>query len=737
MNDLVVALNDKLQAAVQRAGNQVVLIDYDAYVGFLGGRYCLPGVNEDKGQGANRDYLFFYEMKTRDTPWMPPNDDPYHDELRRRDASAVAPQDTLDGEIGSWIQETINQNPNAQLNDDVANADLDSSVTSREHLKRNAPLSPSVKFGQYHDKLLAPRYRPRNLDGSWTTNGTNLACASGTASGASGCATDTGISWNPTPSYGASLSAESPSFLLRSPIRSSLTTSSGLQPSGMSQSGSYPFSTYMSKGSPSAANSSGAYSSGMFLSAGHTIRPARSANYSSSRMPSTYRVLPSEDASPSRLYLSSSQGLIPTGTPMAGATGLGNSQLNGTNRFPPKKDFSIASYLVPDSVGRAFHPQQAGHALIANLIMYTMASRAAVSMGMQPPTQELKNIGSSCPMAPSPACSGSSSDTWFSRDAAISAVSSFCQNYANLAGTAGKKTSATFNPKSFDYLSISIAWDDDISLGENQCNNWFDTVVDGCDTSTTTSKHGGSIGFAANATLSIDSLVMRRLWDGGKVSTPRCNGIDNNHYITQSTLAANIEDYCSASAGQRLVTSGSTFSKDYNAGTPDHVTLTTQWPSGPLSYQVFQEECTYYMSVVTNNCDIPSGSINPLNWKHGGSIADNNKVTYTITPNDNRAPPPNMALGNCKSWYKFFYATFDVYGGGWADSDYGGSPGGVLAQLRGCGAVTGWTFEYYDTPAQDGTEWHAWGKLPIGTRRCVGRAVTSSGGFGGGCGGNG
>ena len=424
---------------------------------------------------------------------------------------------------------------------------------------------------------------------------------------------------------------------------------------------------------------------------------------------------------------------MPTGMPMAGATGLGNSQINGTIPFPPKEDFAIAGYLVPDSVGRVFHPQQVGHALIANLIMYTMASREAISTAMQPPPQELRNIGSSCPMAPSPACGGSSSHTWFSRDAAISAVSSFCQNYTNLAGTAGQITSATFNPNSFDYLSISIAWDEDLSLGENQCNNWFDIVVDGCDTSTTSSKHGGSIGFASNVTLSIDSLVMRRLWDGGQVSTPRCNGIDNNYYITQSTLASNIEDYCSASAAQQLVNSGTAFSKDYNAGTPDHVTLTTQWPTGPLNYQVFQEECTYYMSVVTNGCDVPSGSIIPLNWKHGGSIADNNKVTYTITPIENRAPPPNKVIGHCESKYKFLWTTFDVYGGGWADSDYCGSPGGLLAQLRGCGAVTSWNFEYYDTPAKDGTEWHAWGRLPIGTGGCVGCAVMSSGGFGGGC----
>ena len=198
---------------------------------------------------------------------------------------------------------------------------------------------------------------------------------------------------------------------------------------------------------------------------------------------------------------------------MAGATGQRNSQLNGIIPFPPKEDFAIASYLVPDSVSRVFHPQQVGHALIANLNMYTMASQQAISMGMQPPPQELKNIGSSCPMAPSPACSGSSSHTWFSRDAAISSISSFCQNYANVAGTAGK---SLLRLSIRTVLTISIAWHEDLSLGENQCNNWFDIVVNGCDTSTTTSKHGGSIGFASNVTLSIDSLVMQRLWDGGR-----------------------------------------------------------------------------------------------------------------------------------------------------------------------------------------------------------------------------
>lgn len=59
MNDLVNDMNSKIQAAVQRGGDQVVFIDYDAYVDLLGGLYCLPGVDEDKGNGASRNVLFF------------------------------------------------------------------------------------------------------------------------------------------------------------------------------------------------------------------------------------------------------------------------------------------------------------------------------------------------------------------------------------------------------------------------------------------------------------------------------------------------------------------------------------------------------------------------------------------------------------------------------------------------------------------------------------------------------
>ena len=118
-------------------------------------------------------------------------------------------------------------------------------------------------------------------------------------------------------------------------------------------------------------------------------------------------------------------------------------------------------------------------------------------------------------------------------------------------------------------------------------------------------------------------------------------------------------------------------------------------------------------------------------------MIDGNGTLYEIKPIPNRAPPPDKPLGKCKSWYKGVWATFDVYGGGWSSSDFGTGHGGVQAQIKGCSAITGWHFEHFPTPHQDGTEWYAWGRLPIGTERCVVRATESSGDFGGGCGGNG
>lgn len=69
MNDLVDSMNAALRAAVSRAGDQVQFVDFDDYVGLTNGRYCQPGDDESGGRSANREDLFFYQMKSIDIPW--------------------------------------------------------------------------------------------------------------------------------------------------------------------------------------------------------------------------------------------------------------------------------------------------------------------------------------------------------------------------------------------------------------------------------------------------------------------------------------------------------------------------------------------------------------------------------------------------------------------------------------------------------------------------------------------
>ncbi|KAH7114166.1 SGNH hydrolase-type esterase domain-containing protein [Dactylonectria estremocensis] len=73
MNDLVELMNDKLAAAVKRAGSSVKFINYDNMVGKFGGRYCESGVDESTVESNQRIDLMFYELNTLDplgkSPW--------------------------------------------------------------------------------------------------------------------------------------------------------------------------------------------------------------------------------------------------------------------------------------------------------------------------------------------------------------------------------------------------------------------------------------------------------------------------------------------------------------------------------------------------------------------------------------------------------------------------------------------------------------------------------------------
>lgn len=108
-------------------------------------------------------------------------------------------------------------------------------------------------------------------------------------------------------------------------------------------------------------------------------------------------------------------------------------------------------------------------------------------------------------------------------------------------------------------------------------------------------------------------------------------------------------------------------------------------------------------------------------------MSDNNGVKYTVEPTQARPPPPEAPFGNCKASWKAAYYVITVKRAGSQHTDWGAA---LLKEFRNCGATTGWTFKYYDVPAEDGTEWEAYGQLPLSiSSHCAKRAVRRAAGF--------
>lgn len=61
-----------------------------------------------------------------------------------------------------------------------------------------------------------------------------------------------------------------------------------------------------------------------------------------------------------------------------------------------------------------------------------------------------------------------------------------------------------------------------------------------------------------------------------------------------------------------------------------------------------------------DGCDVPSGDSNPLDWKHGGQMSDNNEVTYAINPTTLRPLAPDSPQAKCTFQVSWFRDIFTV-----------------------------------------------------------------------------
>lgn len=107
-------------------------------------------------------------------------------------------------------------------------------------------------------------------------------------------------------------------------------------------------------------------------------------------------------------------------------------------------------------------------------------------------------------------------------------------------------------------------------------------------------------------------------------------------------------------------------------------------------------------------------------------------VSTTLATSTTKAPAPSPSPADvsCNCAYDFLFDQFTVSGKNFpADKlDLDGTAGGGLEkQLKGCGALTDYKFQTL-TNDSSGMQWKATGRLPIGVKACVGRAVQTVGG---------
>ncbi|KAM0350177.1 hypothetical protein ACHAPU_003342 [Fusarium lateritium] len=206
-------------------------------------------------------------------------------------------------------------------------------------------------------------------------------------------------------------------------------------------------------------------------------------------------------------------------------------------------------------------------------------------------------------------------------------------------------------------------------------------------------------------------------------------------YASADRLDKHYEDFCK-NIEQPSHEKGWEYSKLYDEDTPDEHEFKISLSNDVADYD--EDECIDSMKKLIHSCDTKS----KMNWKSGGSYVRNDGAyTYEVNPTrENRPwPPPEDPVGTCKGWYHVLWSSYEIEGGGFSTWDWGQQT--MRPSMDGCYGLgtTGWDFEYYDEPTEDGYEWKLKFDTPIWVRsRCFknNKVVKGAGGWTDGCGGN-
>lgn len=200
-----------------------------------------------------------------------------------------------------------------------------------------------------------------------------------------------------------------------------------------------------------------------------------------------------------------------------------------------------------------------------------------------------------------------------------------------------------------------------------------------------------------------------------------CAGLASNKYISRDSVRHDIEvasskrlsrsivDFCDLNLNQPI-------SQRYHEGSLEDVIISLDYNcQNPDPSVLTRQSCVRYLGgELTDGCDIPDPAANPNNYK-GGGTASLGDVTYRIEPQAQRQPAMQGKMGGCDSTYKFLFNEYTVWGRAWLNDDHGDT---LYHSIQtDCGAVTNWGFSY--GLSNDGREWTAWFRQPVGHNKCV------------------
>lgn len=197
-----------------------------------------------------------------------------------------------------------------------------------------------------------------------------------------------------------------------------------------------------------------------------------------------------------------------------------------------------------------------------------------------------------------------------------------------------------------------------------------------------------------------------------------CHGVSGDVWVDHSDKAVEaIKKFCAQTKNP----------VDYYPGTEDYMRLHLNNEADPSKNIADHRDCVgVFRKQLIDGCD-RDPSNNPHNYKFGGTYYTGDGWRFEF---DALATQVNTV--RCDVSYRVVLDKFELRGKNLPDSKLGKDGEGLHKEVKGCGAITKWHFEW--TPGDSKYEWYASGQLPIGTKACVGRALVSAGGSGkGGC----